>query len=64
MRLPAPFCHILLCIFLFFCTSTAFAKDVLKLGVLAYEDKDSVAAQYAQVVNALNERLKSVEIQM
>jgi signal transduction histidine kinase/CheY-like chemotaxis protein/ABC-type phosphate/phosphonate transport system substrate-binding protein len=64
MRLPAPFCHILLCIFLFFCTSTAFAKDVLKLGVLAYEDKDSVAAQYAQVVNALNERLTSVEIQM
>lgn len=63
MRLPHLFCHILLCILLF-CTSSAFAKDVLRLGVLAYEDKKSVYEQYRPVVNALNERLPSVEIQL
>lgn len=66
MPKPAVFYHILLVCVLFFNTSTAFAKDVLKLGVLAEYDseKASVYRLYKPVVDALNAKSFPLDINM
>ncbi|MEZ0329119.1 MAG: PhnD/SsuA/transferrin family substrate-binding protein [Dissulfuribacterales bacterium] len=51
------------CVLCFF-AAFAHAKEVLKLGVLVYEDKNAVQKQYEPVIAALNTELSSIEIQM
>lgn len=65
MRLRPFFCHIMFFILLS-CASAAFAKDALRLGVLAEEDaeKTSTYALHKPVVDALNAQYPTMDIQL
>lgn len=66
MSIPAIFYQIFLILIIFFDTSTVFAKDVLRLGVLAEadEEKNFVYALHKPIVDLLNAESSDVDIQM